>query len=142
MRTGIVLDRRATVLRALGLLTRLGAAAPVGSGRQWWPWIAVDDTVGLYVHALGSDDIDGVLNVSAPAPVTNEEFTRTLARVLRRPVLPLKVPRLAPSLLLGREAADALLFTSMRMLPERALASGFTFAYPELEGALRHLYGR
>ncbi len=142
MRTGIVLDLDATILKVLGRLARLGGAAPVGDGRQYWPWVAIDDTVGMYVHALGADDLDGALNVSAPEPVPNSEFTRTLARVLSRPVLSLKVPRLAPSLLLGSEAADSLLFTSARMLPARAQASGYEFAFPTLEGALRHLYGR
>ena len=142
VRTGIVLDRAATVMKALGTVTRLGAAAPVGSGRQYWPWISIHDTVGLYLHALATPAIDGPLNASAPHPVTNAEFTATLAKVLRRPVLPLRVPKLVPSLLLRRELADALLFTSMRMLPARAEATDYTFASPDLEQTLRDLYGR
>ena len=142
VRTGIVLDRAATVIKALGTVTRLGGAAPVGSGRQYWPWVSMDDTVGLYHHALVHDDIEGPFNASAPVAVTNEEFTRTLARVLHRPVLPLRIPKFAPGLLLGRELADSLLFTSIRMVPERAIATGYQFALPSLETTLRDLYGR
>ena len=142
VRTGIVLDRAATVMKALGTVARLGAAAPVGSGRQYWPWVSIHDTVGLYLHALATPEIEGPINASAPQPVTNAEFTRTLAKVLHRPVLPLRVPKFVPSLLLRRELADALLFTSMRMVPARAQATGYTFASPDLEQTLRDLYGR
>ena len=142
IRTGIVLDRAATVLKVLGTLTRLGAAAPIGSGRQYWPWVSIDDTIGMYHLALTTPALEGPLNVGSPNPVTNEEFTRTLAHVLRRPVIPIKVPALVPRLILGTQTAQSLLFTSLRMLPERALAAGYTFRYPTLEGALRDLYGR
>lgn len=142
VRTGIVLDRSATVLKALGTLTRLGGAAPVGTGRQHWPWVSLDDTVGLYHHALTTPDISGPFNATSPNPVTNEVFTRTLAKVLRRPMLPIRVPRFAPSLLLGRELADSLLFTSMRVIPLRAVATGYEFRHTDLEAALRALYGR
>lgn len=142
VRTGIVLDRAATIMKALGTVTRLGATAPVGPGSQYWPWVSIHDAVGMYLHALATPAIDGPLNVCAPEPVTNEEFTRTLARVLRRPVLPVHVPRFVPALLLRRELADGLLFTSMRMVPAKAEATGYTFASPDLEQTLRDLYGR
>ena len=142
VRTGIVLDRSATVLKALGTVTRLGGAAPLGTGQQYWPWVSIDDVVGLYHHALITPEIEGPFIASGPAPVTNEEFTRTLARVLHRPVLPLRVPRVAPALLLGKDLADSLLFTSMRMVPARAQETGYSFAHTTLEAALRDLYGR
>jgi uncharacterized protein len=142
LRTGIVLERQATIIKALGLATRLGAAAPVGSGRQYWPWVSIDDTVGLYHHALTNAEISGPLNACSPNPVTNEEFTRTLARVLRRPVLPLKIPRFAPAMLLGRKQAASLLFTSMRVMPHKAQQTGYTFRSPQLEPTLRELFGR
>lgn len=142
MRTGIVLAREATVLKFLGTATKLGGAAALGSGRQYWPWVSLTDTANLYVHALTTDSLSGPLNATAPAPVTNAEFTRTIATVLRRPVLPVRVPKFVPSLLLRRELADSLLFTSMRVLPERAQASGYTFTHANLEQALRELYGR
>ena len=142
MRTAVVLDRSATILKVLGTLTRLGLAAPLGSGRQYWSWITLDDAVGLYLHALTHDEIDGVMAVGSPSPVTNAEFTRTLARVLHRPVIPIPVPKAAPRLLLGRDYADSLLFTSLRVQPERALATGYDFLHPNLEQALRAIYGR
>ena len=142
VRTGIVLDRAATVLKALGTVTRLGGAAPLGTGQQYWPWVSIDDTVGLYHHALVNPQIEGPFIASGPDPVTNEEFTRTLARVLHRPVLPLRIPRAAPALLLGKELAASLLFTSMRMVPVRAQETGYAFAHPTLDAALRDLYGR
>ncbi|MBA2528999.1 MAG: TIGR01777 family protein [Euzebyales bacterium] len=142
MRTGIVLDRRATILKVMGTLARLGAAAPVGSGTQYWPWVSLADTVGLYRHALDTGEVTGALNLAGPAPVTNAEFTRTLAKVLHRPAFPVPVPRALPRLLLGRDLADTLLFTSTRLLPERALATGYRFTHPTLEAALRAVYGR
>ena len=142
VRTGIVLDRGATVMKALGTVTRLGGAAPVGTGRQYWPWVSIHDTVGIYLHAITTSEIEGPLNASAPQPATNAEFTKVLAKVLHRPVLPVRVPKFVPSLLLRRELADTLLFTSMRMTPALAEATGYTFASPDLEQTLRDLYGR
>lgn len=142
VRTGIVLDRSATILKTLGTLTRFGGAAPVGTGQQYWPWVSLDDTVGLYHHALTTPSIAGPFNATSPTPVTNEAFTRTLAKVLHRPVLPVRVPRFAPALLLRKELADSLLFTSMRMIPLRAVATGYEFRSTDLEAALRDLYGR
>jgi hypothetical protein len=142
MRTGIVLDRGATILQVLGTVTRLGGAAPLGTGRQYWPWVSLDEAVGLYHHALTHPEISGPFNACGPESVTNEEFTRTLAKVLHRPVLPLRIPRAVPALLLRRELADSLLFTSMRMRPDRAIETGYQHVHPTLEAALRHLYGR
>jgi uncharacterized protein len=142
MRTGIVLDREATILKVLGTLTKLGAAAVVGSGEQYWPWVAVDDVAGIYRHVLEHDEFEGVVNVTVPQPATNEEFTRALARVLHRPVLPVKVPRFAPAAVLGPDLARSLVLTSMRVRPERLLSDGYAYRHPDLEPALRHLYGR
>jgi len=141
VRTGVVLDPAATILQVLGTLAKLGGAAPIGSGRQWWPWITLDDTVGIYHHALVTPDLEGPLNATAPNPATNREFTRTLTRVLRRPMVPFAVPAALPRTVLG-DLADDLLFTSMRVLPARAGATGYVFRHPQLEGALRHVLGR
>jgi len=118
------------------LLFRLGLGGRLGSGRQWWSWIALDDVVGLYRHALATATLEGPVNAAAPNPVTNAEHAATVARVLRRPAL-LHVPEFGPRLLLDG-LADELLFASMRVLPEAALASGYRFGFPELEPALRH----
>lgn len=141
MRTGIVLAPDAIVMKFLGTITKLGGAAPLGSGKQYWPWVSIADTAGLYLHALDAD-LAGPVNAVSPNPVTNAEFTRTLARVLRRPVLPVRVPKFVPALILRRELAESLLFTSMRVLPERAEATGYTFAEPNLEEVFRKMYDR
>lgn len=141
VRTGIVIDPKATILQVLGNLAKVGGAAPLGSGRQWWPWLTLDDTVGVYHHALTTPELEGPLNATAPNPVTNREFTRTLTRVLHRPMIPITVPRALPRLVLGG-LADDLLFTSMRVLPARAEKTGYAFRHPELETGLRHVLGR
>jgi uncharacterized protein len=140
IRNGIVQAAEAPVVARQLPLFRLGLGGRLGSGRQWWSWIALDDTVGLFRHALLSDDLDGPVNGTAPNPVTNAEYAATLARVLGRPGF-LAAPRFALRLLLG-ELAEELLFTSLRVRPAAAQASGYTFRFPELEAALRHLLGR
>jgi len=140
IRNGIVQAAEAPVVARQLPLFRLGLGGRLGSGRQWWCWIALDDTVGLYRHALLTDDLDGPVNGTAPNPVTNAEYTATLARVLGRPGF-LTAPELALRLLLG-ELAEELLFPSLRVQPAAALASGYAFSFPELEPALRHILGR
>jgi uncharacterized protein (TIGR01777 family) len=119
---------------------RLGVGGRFGSGRQWLSWIALDDIAGAYLHVLAREDLDGPVNAVAPNPVTNAEFTATLARILRRPAV-LHVPAFAPRLVLG-EFADEMLFTSIRARPARLQATGYRFRFPELEPALRHTLGR
>ena len=140
VRNGIVQAAKAPVLARQLPLFRLGLGGRLGSGRQWWSWIALDDTVGLYRHALLADDLEGPVNGTAPNPVTNAEFTATLARVLGRPAF-LAVPEVVPRLLLG-QLAEELLFPSLRVQPAAAEASGYAFRFPELEPALRHLLDR
>jgi hypothetical protein len=119
---------------------RLGLGGRVGSGRQFMSWIALDDLLEVVRHALTTEGLRGPVNVVAPNPVTNLEFTRTLGQVLSRPTL-FPVPAFAARLVLG-EMADALLLASARVEPARLLATGFRFRFPELEGALRHLLGK
>lgn len=121
-------------------LFRLGLGGRLGSGRQWWSWVAIDDIVGVITHAVTAEDVHGPLNATAPLPVTNAEFTRTLARVLNRPAL-LPVPRFGPRLVLG-EISDEMAFGSLRVRPERTLASGYTFRHPDLGPALADLINR
>jgi uncharacterized protein (TIGR01777 family) len=137
LRFGMVLSPRGGALARMLLPFRLGAGGVVGSGRQWWSWVAQDDVVGAIRHALVTPPVDGPVNVAAPNPVTNAEFTSTLGRVLRRPTL-VPVPALAARLAFG-EMADALLLASARVLPRRLEETGFAFRHPLLEGALRHL---
>jgi uncharacterized protein len=140
IRNGIVQAAKAPVLARQLPLFRLGLGGRVGSGRQWWSWVALDDTVGLYRHALLADGLEGPVNGTAPNPVTNATYAATLARVLGRPGF-LAAPRFALRLVLG-ELADELLFTSLRVQPAAAQASGYTFRFPQLEPALRHILDR
>ncbi|HXK08581.1 MAG TPA: TIGR01777 family oxidoreductase [Vicinamibacteria bacterium] len=140
LRFGIVLSPTGGALARMLLPFRLGAGGVVGTGRQWWSWVSLDDVVGAIRHALTTPGLVGPVNVVAPNPVTNAEFTRTLGRVLARPTF-FPVPAAAARLALG-EMADALLLASARIVPQRLEATGYVFRHPELEGALRHLLGR
>ena len=139
-RNGVVLSTGGGALARLLPIFKLGGGGRVGSGRQWWSWIAVDDVVGAIVHALTRDSVEGPVNLGSPNPVTNAEFTRVLGKILNRPtIFPLPSP--AARLMLG-EVADALLLASQRVEPAKLKGSGYEFLFPELEGALRHLIGR
>jgi uncharacterized protein len=135
MRLGNVLGPGGGMLDALLPLFRIGLGARLGSGRQIWPWIALDDIAPALVHVLERPEIAGPVNFSAPKPVSNSEFTDTLAAVLGRPSF-LSVPRMALSLAPGGMGEEMLL-ASARMVPRRLLDSGYTFRWPELEPALR-----
>jgi uncharacterized protein (TIGR01777 family) len=139
-RNGIVLSADGGALAKQLPLFRFGVGGRLGPGTQWVPWIAIDDEVSAIVHLLTAD-VEGPVNLCSPEPVTNATFTEVLGRVLGRPTL-LPVPRFGPRLLLGRQLADELLFWSVRAVPERLTASGFTFAHPDLEDALRSVLGR
>lgn len=134
LRQGIVLGRGGGALPRMALPFRLFGGGTLGSGRQWFSWIQLDDWVGLVRFLLADEAVQGPVNATAPQPVTNLELTRTLARVLRRPAF-LPVPALALRLVLG-EQADMLL-TGQRVLPTVAQQRGYRFRYPELEEALR-----
>lgn len=140
LRTGIVLSPRGGALKKLLPLFRFGLGGRMGSGRQWQSWISLDDEVGAIVFLLTAD-ISGAVNLTAPAPVTNAEFTKVLASTLSRPAL-VPVPSFGPKLLLGGELADALLFTGQRVLPERLTEAGYSFEHPTLSEALGTLLQR
>jgi uncharacterized protein len=135
LRTGIVLSARGGALRKQLPLFKLGAGGRFGNGRQWQSWISITDHVAAMVHLLTST-VSGPVNLTAPTPVTNSQFTRTLGTVVRRPTV-FPVPKFGPRLLLGRELADALLFESQRVLPKVLESDGFVFSHPTLEAALR-----
>ena len=139
LRSGVVLDRDEGALPKLARPFRFFAGGPVGSGRQYLSWIHVDDWVRLVGWAIGTTAIDGPLNATAPGPVTNRELAGALARALRRPAA-MPAPAFAIRLVLG-EMADALILNGQRVLPAKAAAHGFQFRYPDLESALRQLYG-
>lgn len=140
MRFGVVLARGGGALARMLPAFRAGVAGRLGSGHQWMSWVALDDVVEAVRHAILTDSLRGPANVTAPTPVTNGEFTLTLARLLRRPAV-LPIPAVALRLVLGRLADEALL-TSQRVLPTALLTSGYRFRCPTLEAALRHLLDR
>jgi uncharacterized protein (TIGR01777 family) len=135
LRFGIVLSANGGALGKMLPPFRLGLGGRMGSGAQWMSWIAIDDVVGVVRHALATATMAGPVNATAPNPVTNQEFTRTLGRVLGRPT-PLPVPAFALRLLFG-EMADELLLGGAKVIPEKLLQSGYGFRYPNLEEALR-----
>jgi uncharacterized protein (TIGR01777 family) len=137
LRTGIVLSPKGGALARQLPFFRLGLGGRSGSGRQYQSWISLDDEVGAICHLLGRDDLSGPFNLTAPEPVTNGEFARTLGRVLRRPTT--IIPMFGPRLLFGRELADSLLLASQRVLPAALESSGYTFTHTKLDAALRDL---
>jgi uncharacterized protein (TIGR01777 family) len=134
VRTGLVLGTDGGTLKALLPLFRLGLGGPIGNGRQWYSWIHIDDLVGIYLAAI--DGVGGPLNGTAPNPVTNAEFTRSLASAVHRPAI-FPVPEFALGLMLGEGAEIAT--RGQRVLPERTLANGYAFKFATLEAALADL---
>lgn len=137
LRIGIVLGEGGGALEKMVTPFRLFIGGPLGSGRQWFPWIHRDDVVGMIVWALENPQVRGPLNVTAPNPVTMREFARTLGRVLHRPSFA-PAPGFALKLLLGEFAGS--LLTGQRAIPEAAQRLGYQWKYPDLEGALRAIF--
>ena len=135
LRSGIVLGRHGALGRMLPFF-KLGIGGPLGSGRQWWPWIALDDVIGLIRHAIATPSLSGPMNVTSPNPARNKDVARALGRVLRRPAV-VPVPAFALSLLMGRELTHEVILAGQRAVPEVALANGYRFVHSELEPALR-----
>ncbi len=136
LRTGIVLSTKGGALKEMLPIFRWGGGATLGNGRQWMPWIHIDDIVGLIKMSAELDSVYGPLNGVSPSPVTNRDFTKTLARCLHRPAL-LRAPKFALKLMLG-EFAESLV-SSQRVSPKAAIDNGYTFSHPELEAAIKSL---
>jgi uncharacterized protein len=134
-RLGVVLSKIGGALKQMLPIFKLGLGGPLGSGAHWMSWIGLDDTAGAILHLIQNDSVSGPVNLVAPKPVTNREFTRTLASKLRRPAV-FPAPRFALRLAFG-ELADAALLASQRVQPGVLEQSGYTFAHPTLEAALR-----
>ncbi|MBA3328659.1 MAG: TIGR01777 family protein [Solirubrobacterales bacterium] len=133
VRTGIVLDAEGGALAQMLTPFRLGVGGPVAGGRQYLPWIHLDDIAGIYLAALDHERLSGPVNASAPAPATNRDFSRALGRALHRPAIA-PVPGFAVKLLFGE--MSQLVVGGVRMVPGRAAELGYVFAHPELDGAL------
>ena len=137
LRTGMVLSRKGGALPQMLLPFRWGLGARIGSGRQWWSWIHMEDLVAAVSNTLENRDLRGALNTVSPNPVSNAEFTQTLAHILGRPRI-FAVPGFALRFALGEFATEGLL-GSARVLPARLSQAGFRFRYPALETALENL---
>ena len=139
LRTGIVLDKDGGALEKMLTPFKLGVGGPVAGGQQYMPWIHLDDVVGLYLAALdGGADWSGAINVSAPTPVTNKDFSKALGRALHRPAIA-PVPSAAIKLLYGE--MSIIVTTGVNMVPRRAQELGYAYAHPELDGALKAALG-
>lgn len=136
-RLGLVLSPQGGALGATLPIFKLGGGGRIGSGRQYWPWVAIDDVVGSILYALKTDSLEGPVNVSVPDPPTNAQYTSTLGRVLNRPTV-FSLPAPIARLMLG-QLADELLLASQRVDPARLKESGYEYRHPELEEALRYL---
>jgi len=140
MRTGIVLDAEGGALSKMLTPFKLGAGGPVAGGRQYMPWIHLDDVVGMYLRAIDDERWSGAVNVAAPTPVTNKEFSKALGRALKRPAVS-PVPALALKALYGE--MSTIVLNGVNMIPARATGElGYAFAHPEVDEALRSTLAR
>ncbi len=139
LRQGLVLSKEGGALGRMLLPFRLGAGGRIGSGRQWWSWVAIDDVAAAYLFAL-EHPLDGIYNLAAPEVVRNADFVDKLGNVLSRPTI-FPLPGVAVRLAFG-EMGEEMLLGGQRIDSERLRGEGFEFAYPELEGALEHVLGR
>lgn len=138
LRTGIVLTPEGGALKKQLPLFKLGVGGRLGSGRQYVSWISLDDELGAIEFALANDAIRGPLNLTAPLPVTNSEFTKSLGHALHRPTF-VPVPTPALKLAMGAQMVDEMLLAGAKVLPEALLAAGYEFRDPTLEAALTRL---
>lgn len=138
LRSGVVLSAHGGALARQLPLFRAGVGGRLGSGRQWLSWISLDDEVAVILRALDDPSLQGPVNATAPAPVTNREFTRALGRALHRPSV-LAVPGLALRVALGSDFASEMVLAGQRVLPATLTANGFTFDHAEIGTALEAL---
>jgi len=138
VRTGIVLDKEGGALGQMLLPFKLGAGGPVAGGRQYMPWIHLDDEVGILVAAVDSTDFSGPMNAAAPEPATNQDFSKALGRALKRPAIA-PIPGFALKALFGE--MSQIVTGGVRMVPARAHELGYVFRHPELDEALRSTLG-
>jgi len=139
VRTGQVMETGGGILGELLLPFKLGLGGPLAGGKQWVPWIHLSDEVGILVWALDTESVSGVVNGSAPNPVTNKEWSKALGRALGRPAV-LPIPGIAVEVKFGREFGK-IAQGGQRVLPKRTEELGYAFKFPEIDGALRNLVG-
>ena len=139
VRTGQVMETGGGILGELLLPFKLGLGGPLAGGKQWVPWIHLSDELGVLIWALDTDSVSGVVNGTAPNPVTNVEWSKALGRALGRPAV-LPIPGLAVEVKFGREFGKVAQ-GGQKVLPKRTEELGYAFKYPEIDGALRNLVG-
>lgn len=140
LRTGVVLGKDDGALPEMSKPIRLFAGAPLGSGKQWIPWIHHHDMTQIYIHALENSSLTGIFNACAPFPVTNKTLTKAIARQLHRPVWPFSVPARVMDLILGE--MSAIVLNSNNTSAQKLLSAGFIFKYTRLEDALSDIYSQ
>jgi uncharacterized protein (TIGR01777 family) len=139
LRIGIVLSPKGGALAKMLLPFKMGLGGRIGSGKQFWSWISLDDLCSAIVHCINATGLHGPVNIVSPAPVTNAEFTKALGRALGRPTI-FPIPAFAARAVFG-EMADPLLLASARVEPAKLASSRFVFRHPELESTLKSLLG-
>jgi uncharacterized protein len=137
LRFGLILSSRGGALKKMLLPFRIGLGGKVGSGDQYYSWIAIDDAAGAIDLALKQETLEGPMNIVSPNPVTNSEFTKALGKAVQRPTI-FPMPAFAARAAFG-EMADALLLASVRVHPEKLLSNNYIFRYPEIEGTFDHV---
>jgi uncharacterized protein len=141
VRNSVVVSPGGGALAPMMIPLRLGLGGKLGPGSQYWSWIAIDDHIAAIMHILTTETLSGPVNLASPNPVPNREFVATIGRVLGRPTV-LPVPSFALKLALGPDMANQMALYSQRVVPRKLEANGFKFAYPDLEGAFRHVLGK
>jgi uncharacterized protein (TIGR01777 family) len=138
-RIGVVIGPGGGALAEALPIFRLGLGAVIGSGSQWFSWIALDDLLQIFEDFVNDNSLDGAFNMTAPNPVTNRDFVKTLGRVINRPVL-MRIPAPVYRMLFGEVAH--LHLTGQRVIPARHMARGYQFLFPELEHAISDALGK
>ena len=138
-RTGVVFDKDSGALPQMSMPVKLFAGAAFGSGKQWIPWIHWHDVVGMYLEAIENINWSDVYNMAAPEPVTNKQLLRALAKQLHRPLWPIKIPALVFKMLMGE--MSVIVLGSDNVSAQKIIGDGYSFKYPDLESALKQIYG-
>jgi len=136
IRTGIVLDPNQGALKKMILPYKFFVGGPLGSGKQWFPWIHIDDVINIIIFVLKNDKLSGAINVSSPQPITMREFSKKLGKAIRRPSW-ISVPSFALKILLGE--MSAMLIGGLQMIPKKLIDNGFVFKYSNIDDALNNL---
>ncbi len=135
LRTGIVLGKNGGALAKMLPPFKMGLGGPIGDGKQWMSWIHMDDIIGMIRLAIDNESVKGAINGTAPNPVTNKQFSKTLGKVLKRPAI-FPMPAFVVKLLFG-QMGEELLLAGQRIVPNKITQAGYEFVYPKLEDALR-----